>query len=229
MIFYNHARKIMFIPFPFVHSQIVVLFIVAIIPAVPFLMTQYTDEVWLGAMLTFGTVLCLSGINEVARELENPFRNIPNELPLVTFQVQVNEALHTMFAGYHPDFFWDGDRVLRHVGKARNKHTNLTDGSNGLETRRKNNGHEAPTPSSESFHKKTTEDPSNAAECSLPNIGESNSHILSVEAGKLQNSGPKKIKEREVAELKRQLAEHAKLIEHLCMKIVLLEEKEIKA
>lgn len=37
---------------------------------------------------------------------ENPFRNVPNEIPLVTLQAQYNEALLTMYAGYHPDFFW---------------------------------------------------------------------------------------------------------------------------
>jgi polyhydroxyalkanoate synthesis regulator phasin len=52
-------------------------------------------------------VTCLSGIHEVARELENPFRQVPNELPLVTFQAQFNEALITMFSGYHPDSFWE--------------------------------------------------------------------------------------------------------------------------
>jgi hypothetical protein len=116
MIYYNHARKIMFIPFPFVHAQLSVLFILVMVPCIPFLMDQYTEEAWVGSFLTFFTVLCLAGINEVARELENPFRNVPNELPLVTFQAQYNEALITMYAGYHPDHFWDGERVLRKRG-----------------------------------------------------------------------------------------------------------------
>ena len=113
MIYYNHARKIMFIPFPFVHAQLSVLFIMVMVPVIPFLMDQYTDNATLGAMLTFFTVMCLSGIHEVARELENPFRNVPNELPLVTFMAQYNEALVTMYSGYHPDHFWDGERVMR--------------------------------------------------------------------------------------------------------------------
>jgi hypothetical protein len=46
----------------------------------------------------------------VARELENPFRNVPNELPIVTLMAEFNEALVTMYAGYHPDFFWDYKR-----------------------------------------------------------------------------------------------------------------------
>lgn len=107
MIYYNHARKIMFIPFPFPHAQLSVFYIFAVIPAVPFLMDQYTDETWLGALLTFLTVTCLAGLHEVARELENPFRNVPNEIPLVTLQAMFNESLITMYAGYHPDHYWD--------------------------------------------------------------------------------------------------------------------------
>ena len=119
MIYYNHARKIMFIPFPFVHAQLSVLFVIVMVPAVPFLMDQYTDNVITGAVLTFFTVMCLSGIHEVARELENPFRNVPNEIPLVTMMAHFNEALITMYAGYHPDHYWDGDRMMRKRAEAR--------------------------------------------------------------------------------------------------------------
>lgn len=44
---------------------------------------------------------------KVARELESPFFNVPNDLPLNNFQAQFNEALLAMFAGYHPDAFWE--------------------------------------------------------------------------------------------------------------------------
>ncbi|OEU17212.1 hypothetical protein FRACYDRAFT_207537 [Fragilariopsis cylindrus CCMP1102] len=117
MIYYNHARKIMSIPFPFVHAQLSVMFVIIMVAVIPYLMHQYTDDPLVGAILTFLTVLCLSGINEVARDLENPFRNFPNELPLVNFQAQYNEALLTMYSGYHPDLFWDGDHVLRKASR----------------------------------------------------------------------------------------------------------------
>ena len=107
MLFYNDARKIMFIPFPFVHAQLSAALVLVMIPAVPFLMDQYTEDLWLGITLSFCSVTCLSGILEVARELENPFRNVPNELPIVTIQAEFNEALLTMYAGYHPDLFWE--------------------------------------------------------------------------------------------------------------------------
>jgi len=76
---------------------------------IAFMMDQFIENTIIACVLSFLSVLCLSGIHEVARELENPFRNIPNELPLVTFQAQYNEALITMYSGYHPDHFWNAD------------------------------------------------------------------------------------------------------------------------
>lgn len=107
MAFYNHGRKIMSIPFPFVHAQLSAVFVMVMIVLIPFLMDNYCPDYWTGAILTFLSVMCLSGIHEVARELENPFRNVPNELPVVTLMAEYNEALLIMYAGYHPDFFWE--------------------------------------------------------------------------------------------------------------------------
>lgn len=112
MIFYNHARKTMFIPFPFPHAQISAFFVFTIIFTVPLLMDEYANDIYIGSALTFLTVTCLAGLHEVARELENPYRNVPNEIPLVTLQAMFNEALITLYSGYHPDHFWDPDQYM---------------------------------------------------------------------------------------------------------------------
>jgi len=109
LLHYHQARKIMYIPFPFPHAQLSVFFSAIMIIAVPFLLDQYTDALWMGALLSFLTVTCLVGLHEVARELENPFRNVPNEIPLCTLQAMYNEALVIMFSGYNPDSFWDAE------------------------------------------------------------------------------------------------------------------------
>ncbi len=49
------------------------------------------------------------GLWLVANELEDPFRNVPNDIPLNNFQAQFNEALVCMFAGFHPEAWWDID------------------------------------------------------------------------------------------------------------------------
>ena len=79
---YNMARKIMFIPFPFPHAQLSSLFVNLMVIVIPLLMEQYIEDFSIGVSLTFASVLCLSGVHEVARELENPFRNVPNEVSL---------------------------------------------------------------------------------------------------------------------------------------------------
>ena len=103
---YNQARKVAYVPFPFVHAQISALFTFVLLPLVPFLMLSYVDSVYIAALLNFFTILCFCGLHEVARELENPFTNEPNDIPLVTFQSQFNEALLSMYAGYHPDSWY---------------------------------------------------------------------------------------------------------------------------
>ena len=109
MLRYNLARNIMYIPFPFPHAQLSAFFTFAMTLAVPLLMDQYTNAIWMGCFTTFLTVTCLVSLHEVARELENPFRNVPNEIPLCTLHAMYNETLVTMFSGYNPDGFWDAE------------------------------------------------------------------------------------------------------------------------
>jgi len=112
MIPYNSARKTMFIPFPFVSAQLSSFYILIIVWAIPALMICYISEPWMRYLLTFFTVTCLSGLHEAARELENPFRNAPNDIPLCTMMAQYNEALITMYSGYHPDLYFKKSNYL---------------------------------------------------------------------------------------------------------------------
>ena len=109
---YNQARKVAYIPFPFPHSQIVSLFVLVTVIYIPVLMLTYVTDIYFGATLNLLTVMCFSGLHEVARELENPFQNVPNDIPANNFQAQFNEALLTMYMGYHPDAFWDVAQVF---------------------------------------------------------------------------------------------------------------------
>jgi len=109
-MWYNSARKMSYIPFPFAHAQMATLFVLCSTVLMPCLMLSKT-EVWFGLVLNFVTVLLFAGLNELSKELEYPFRSMPNDLPLNLFQAQFNEALVTTFAGFHPDSWWeiDGD------------------------------------------------------------------------------------------------------------------------
>ncbi len=105
-LWYNAARKMAYIPFPFPHVQLTTALLLFAIIVVPLLMLAKSHP-YFGFALNFLTVAILSGLNEVAKELENPFTNVPNDLPLNLFQAHFNESLITMFAGYHPDSYWE--------------------------------------------------------------------------------------------------------------------------
>lgn len=103
---YNAARKMSYIPIPFPHQQLAALFEIISIFLLPVLMLSKT-QVYFGFCLNFVTVLLLNGLNELAKEYEHPYRGMPNDLPLNLFQAQFNESIVTMFAGFHPDSWWE--------------------------------------------------------------------------------------------------------------------------
>jgi hypothetical protein len=78
----------------------------------PVLMLTFVSDTVVAAVTNFFTVGVFLGLWHVSTELEDPFRNVPNDLPLNNFQAQFNEALVVMFAGFHPEAWWDlGDSV----------------------------------------------------------------------------------------------------------------------
>jgi predicted membrane chloride channel (bestrophin family) len=117
---YNQARKIAYIPFPFPHAQITTLFVLVIVGFIPVLMLTYLTNEAFGFVLNMCTVMCFTGLHEVARELENPFQNVPNDIPLNNFQAQFNEGLMVMFFGYHPDAYWEAKPEEGSFPQARN-------------------------------------------------------------------------------------------------------------
>lgn len=104
---YNQARKIAYIPFPYPHSQITSSFSFVMVFFFPILYLSFVSNEALMYVLNFTTTLCFLGLHQVAMELEHPFQNAPNDLPLVTHQAQFNEALVTVYAGFHPDAWFE--------------------------------------------------------------------------------------------------------------------------
>ena len=105
-LWYNTARKMAYIPFPFPHTQLTTGFIIVAVFVVPLMMLSKTN-IYFGFILNYFVMAVLAGLNEVAKELQNPFTNVPNDLPLNLFQAQFNESLVTIFASYHPDAWWE--------------------------------------------------------------------------------------------------------------------------
>jgi len=95
------------VPFPFPHTQLTTFYVVVITFYLPILMLTFVSDIAVAATLNFLTVGIFLGLWQVSNELEDPFRNVPNDLPLNLFQAEFNEALIVMFAGYHPESWWD--------------------------------------------------------------------------------------------------------------------------
>lgn len=97
MLGYENARKLCETPFPFPYAQGVALLLHLNSLGLPVLMANFVGDVWLTALSTFFAVMAFYLINEVAREIEEPFKFDPNELPVAHYQYKFNARLVTAF------------------------------------------------------------------------------------------------------------------------------------
>eukprot|EP01023_Acetabularia_acetabulum_P020213 TRINITY_DN20429_c0_g2_i1.p1 TRINITY_DN20429_c0_g2~~TRINITY_DN20429_c0_g2_i1.p1 ORF type:complete len:458 (+),score=86.68 TRINITY_DN20429_c0_g2_i1:226-1599(+) len=93
MLGFEQCRKFSDTPFPFPWAQAVLVFLIIYTVTVPFVIGAFIKSVWLAAVVTFIAVLTYWTLNEVARDLEDPFWYDPNDLPLSYYQYAFNERL----------------------------------------------------------------------------------------------------------------------------------------
>lgn len=88
--------------------------------ALPFVMTTWTQEPLGAFAFTLASAMCFWSLEFIAAELENPFGNDVNDLPVFGFQEDVNQGLlllvHPMTAG-----LYDLDESGKAVGGSWNK------------------------------------------------------------------------------------------------------------
>ena len=84
-----HARdceSVMQFPFPW--AQLVLLLLITFSFTCPLLIVAWVEPLWLGTVLDFICVQTYWALNEVARDLEDPYVYEPNDLPLARLQVR---------------------------------------------------------------------------------------------------------------------------------------------
>jgi predicted membrane chloride channel (bestrophin family) len=81
------------IPFPFPYSNAIVLILCIYTLTVPMLMWIWIQSSWFGALLAFIATFTYWTLNEIARDLEDPFLYEPNDLPLPRIQFLFNERI----------------------------------------------------------------------------------------------------------------------------------------
>lgn len=105
---YRSAHKIHCTPFPFPYAQLIASSLIILLPCAAIMMDRYVDN-WLWATgFCFLSVCGFYAVNEVAIELEDPFGNDENDLPMETYQREFNERLLMLANSRTPQFCTPG-------------------------------------------------------------------------------------------------------------------------
>ena len=93
---FHQCLKIVQTPFPFPYAQFVMLVLCLYTVAVPFFICQIVDGTLPAIMISVISVSAYATMNEVARQLEDPFGHEVNQLPIEDLHLDFNERLWTI-------------------------------------------------------------------------------------------------------------------------------------
>lgn len=88
-----YCRKLADTPFPFPYAQLVMGMLIMFLVAIPFLFDTFIKATILSLLLNFITLMSYFSLNELAKDMEDPFMFDPNDLPLVRHHYDFNERL----------------------------------------------------------------------------------------------------------------------------------------
>merc|ERR1719498_613105 len=83
LVGFSQAYKVTSTPFPFPFAQILALLLSVFCVVCPIIVVQMTSGYILPPILSFCAILSYWGLNQIAVELENPFGDDDNDLPLI--------------------------------------------------------------------------------------------------------------------------------------------------
>jgi len=89
----NNVKKIKHLPFPFPYAQMVTLLLIIHWVLTPVANVVLVDNVYYSGILSFVSVFAFWGINYIAVEVETPFGNAVNDLPIAQMQKDMNRSL----------------------------------------------------------------------------------------------------------------------------------------
>lgn len=94
---FHQCLKIATTPFPFPTAQLTALVLVLYSVALPLLVAAWVNSTALAAAITYISCLMYWSVNEIARDIEDPFLYDPNHLPLTRAQYRMNERMLQIF------------------------------------------------------------------------------------------------------------------------------------
>ena len=90
---FEHCRYLADTPFPFPWAQLVIVVLLSWQFLIPLTVIVSYESRALGVVVAMASCWVLWALNEVAREIEDPFTSEPNDLPLARLQYHFNEQL----------------------------------------------------------------------------------------------------------------------------------------
>merc|ERR550525_1624912 len=93
MLGFNQAQKIADVPFPFPYAQLLLVLLVCFSCFIPVYMVCFVKSYIATPILSFLLFEGIWGINETAKELENPFGADSNDITLADFHVRFVDLL----------------------------------------------------------------------------------------------------------------------------------------
>lgn len=93
---HNNVRKIREFPFPFPYAQMITLMLMIHWIITPVASCLIVDNLVWACVLTFITIFAFWCINYIAEEIEMPFGDDSNDLPIAHMQKQMNNSLYTL-------------------------------------------------------------------------------------------------------------------------------------
>lgn len=93
MLGYNNVLKIADVPFPFAHAQLLSMLLLVWALFIPFYIMNFTQSYILGPAISFVLFESMWCLNELAKELENPFGQDVNDIGLQDFHTRFFAAV----------------------------------------------------------------------------------------------------------------------------------------
>lgn len=105
MLGMNQCVKLADVPFPFPYAQLLTLLLIVFACFIPVYIVAFTQSMIVGPIMSFALFQGIWGLNETAKELENPFGPDVNDITIGDFHLRFLDSLHEVFVSHHLKLF----------------------------------------------------------------------------------------------------------------------------
>merc|ERR1719440_1540623 len=97
MLGFTQAQKLSDVPFPFPYAQMLTFLLIIYSCIIPIYIAFFTRSIIVAPIISFALFMGIWGLNETAKELENPFGTDVNDITLPDFHMRFLDQLEQVF------------------------------------------------------------------------------------------------------------------------------------